>query len=89
MDIAEWCAEFHLKDSSIIFDPFVGVKDTLPFTNKTYIGYDISQKAIDNALEKFNVTNILANSLTEEIPEHDGLLTCPPYWNLKNMKMRN
>ena len=27
--------------------------------------------------------NIHANSLYDEIPKHDGLLTCPPYWNLE------
>ena len=85
-DIAEWCAEFHLRDNQIIFDPFAGWGErhnAIKKANKKYIGYDISQKAIDNAKEKFGVVNILANSLSEEIPHHDGLLTCPPYWNLE------
>lgn len=85
-DIAEWCAEYHLRDNQIIFDPFAGWGErhnAIKNANKTYIGYDISQKAIVNAKEKYGVDNILANSLTEEIPSHDGLLTCPPYWNLE------
>jgi|TARA_B110000967_G_C18705386_1_gene469954 DNA modification methylase len=85
-DIAEWCAEYHLRDNQIIFDPFAGWGErhnAIKNANKTYIGYDISPKAIDNAKEKFDVDNILANSLTEEIPTHDGLITCPPYWNLE------
>ena len=85
-DIAEWCAEYHLRVCQIIFDPFAGWGErhcAIKSANKTYIGYDISEKAIKNAQEKFNVTNILANSLTAEIPTHDGLLTCPPYWNLE------
>jgi DNA modification methylase len=86
LDVAEWCAEYHLRDTSIIFDPFAGWGErhnAIKKSNKTYIGYDISEKAIQNAKEKYNVYNFLANSLIDEIPEHDGLLTCPPYWNLE------
>ena len=54
-----------------------------------YLGYDISQKAIDYAKENFGVINILADTSTEEIPEHDGLLTCPPYWNLEKYDAKN
>ena len=68
-DIAEWCAEYHLRDCQIIFDPFAGWGErhcAIKSANKTYIGYDISEKAIKNAQEKFNVTNILANNLNHE-----------------------
>ena len=36
-----------------------------------------------HAKEHFDAINILGDSRIEEIPEHDGLLTCPPYWNLE------
>ncbi len=86
IDVGEWCAEYFLRDSNVVFDPFAGWGErnkTITDSGKCYIGYDISQKAIDYAKEKFGVNNILADSRTADIPEHDGLLTCPPYWNLE------
>ena len=41
------------------------------------------KKPIENAKKLYGVDNTLANSLVDEIPVHDGLLTCPPYWNLE------
>lgn len=85
-DIAEWCAEYFLKNKHNIFDPFAGWGErhaAIKKAGKNYTGYDISLKAIQYAYEHFNVQNTLANSLTEKIPIHDGLLTCPPYWNLE------
>ena len=85
-DVAEWCAEYFLKQKNNIFDPFAGWGErhsAIKKAGKNYTGYDISLHAIQHAYEKYGVQNILANSLTEEIPVHDGLLTCPPYWNLE------
>lgn len=92
LDVAEWCAEYHLRDASIVFDPFAGWGErhsAIHKANKTYIGYDISKKAIEHAKEKYNVDNFLANSLIDDIPYHDGLLTCPPYWNLEKYNNEN
>ena len=92
IDVGEWCAEYFLRDSNIIFDPFAGWGErnkTITESGKCYIGYDISQKAIDYAKEKFGVNNILADSRKEEIPFHDGLLTCPPYWNIEKYESSN
>ena len=92
IDVGEWCAEYFLRDSNIIFDPFAGWGErnkTIIESGKCYIGYDISQKAIDYAKEKFGVNNILADSRKEEIPFHDGLLTCPPYWNIEKYESSN
>ena len=36
-----------------------------------------------------SVINIKDNSKTAEIPDHDGLLTCPPYWNLEKYDDEN
>ena len=85
-DVAEWCAEYFLKQKNNIFDPFAGWGErhsAIKKAGKNYTGYDISLHAIQHAYEKYGVQNTLANSLTEEIPVHDGLLTCPPYWNLE------
>ena len=85
-DVAEWCTKYFLRDSSVVFDPFAGWGERNRAVNdagKLYIGYDISEKAIKHAKEHFDAINILGDSRIEEIPEHDGLLTCPPYWNLE------
>ena len=43
----------------------------------------ISDDAIEKAKKTFGVDNILADSSTADIPKFDGLITCPPYWNLE------
>jgi len=85
-EIATLCCEFFLRDATTIFDPFAGwgerhkaAKDS----GKNYIGYDISQVAIDKAFVDYGVKNILADSRKVDPPVFDGLLTCPPYWNLE------
>ena len=86
MEIGTLSAEFFLRDAATVFDPFAGwgerhrcCKDV----SRNYIGYDKSPAAIKYAKDTFNVDNILADSLVENIPPHSGLLTCPPYWNLE------
>jgi DNA modification methylase len=86
IDVAELCSEYFLRDSKTVFDPFAGWGErhkVVKESNKVYFGYDISEKAIEYAKEKFDVINTLGDSRKDEIPEHDGLLTCPPYWNLE------
>lgn len=90
--IAEWCCDYFLRNANTVFDPFAGWGErhfACKNANKTYIGYDISQQAVDFAKEKYNVSNILADSSIEEIPPHNGLLTCPPYWNLEKYDSKN
>ena len=85
-DVAEWCAEYFLRDAKVVFDPFAGWGErhkAVSNAGKKYTGFDISQKAIDYAKKNFGVVNIKADSRTATIPPHDGLLTCPPYWNLE------
>ena len=86
MEIGTLSAEFFLRDAATVFDPFAGWGERhlcCDKADKIYIGYDKSPDAIKYAKEKFNVDNILADSLVENIPPHSGLLTCPPYWNLE------
>ncbi len=85
-DVAEWCSEYYLRDATFVFDPFAGWGErhyAIKKSGKLYYGYDISEKAIKYAKEKFEVDNILGDSRKDDIPTHDGLLTCPPYWNLE------
>lgn len=85
-EISTLCYEFFLKGSELIFDPFAGWGErhakALEFGFK-YHGVDSSEVAIKNAKELHGVENHLGNSLKSHIPEFDGLLTCPPYWNLE------
>ena len=91
-DVAEWCAKYFLRDANMVFDPFAGWGErhkAISDAGKFYIGYDISEKAIKYAKDQFDVINIKDNSKTAEIPDHDGMLTCPPYWNLEKYDDEN
>jgi DNA modification methylase len=85
-EIAETCAALFLRDSSRVADPFAGWGErgaAMKRHGKSYYGFDLSPDAITNAEEKYGVKNTLADSRSVEVPRHDGLLTCPPYWNLE------
>tara|TARA_Y100000389_G_scaffold178606_1_gene191915 strand:- start:350 stop:1084 length:735 start_codon:yes stop_codon:yes gene_type:complete len=91
-DVAEWCSNYFLRDATFVFDPFAGWGERNKAVNdagKIYVGYDISEKAIEYAKTHFNAVNILADSRIDEIPHHNGLLTCPPYWNLEKYHSEN
>jgi DNA modification methylase len=84
-EIASLCFEFFMRDSTTVFDPFAGWGErgaAAAAHGRNYVGFDLSPSAIEKAKEK-GVFNTLADSLTDEIPLHDGLVTCPPYWNLE------
>lgn len=86
MEVGTLCAEFYCRDSYLIFDPFAGWGERhrcCEDASRNYVGFDKSPDAIDYAFKTFGVSNTLADSLTEEIPQHNGLITCPPYWNLE------
>ena len=81
------CFELYLRDCQSVFDPFAGWGERGYYANqygKQYTGFDINPNAISYALETFNVSNTLADSSVYVIPAFDGLLTCPPYWNLES-----
>lgn len=85
-EISTLCYEFYLKDKSTIFDPFAGWGERAFYAkkyNKIYTGYDISDVAIKKAYDDYGVTNLLMDSYVADIKPFDGLLTCPPYWNLE------
>ena len=86
MDVADYIVSFYLRDAKTIFDPFAGWGErglACKSHDKAYIGFDTSKTAINHALETFGVCNIFNNSLKSYIPSHDGLITCPPYWNVE------
>lgn len=91
-EVAETCAALFLRDSKFTVDPFAGWGErgaAMQRHGRKYEGYDLSPEAILNAKEKYEVTNILADSRTVDVPEHDGLFTCPPYWNLEKYAGQN
>jgi DNA modification methylase len=85
-EIADLCYEFYLRDAERVFDPFAGWGERHSKAiewGKAYTGVDISPVAITSALNDYGVDNILADALDYDIQEFDGLITCPPYWNLE------
>ena len=84
-EIASLCFDFFMRDATHVFDPFAGWGERGEYAaayDRKYTGYDLSPDAIESARTK-GVENILADSRTSEIPAHDGLVTCPPYWDLE------
>lgn len=84
-EVASLCFEFFMRDASQVFDPFAGWGERGAAAlahGRKYIGFDLSPVAIAEA-ERKGVKNTLADSRTATIPPHDGLVTCPPYWNLE------
>jgi DNA modification methylase len=85
-EIAETCAQLFLRDCNLVVDPFAGWGergDAMQRNGLKYVGYDLSSEAIKSAKERYGVENIQADSRLVDVPEHDGLITCPPYWNLE------
>ena len=85
-EAAELCASLYFRNAQTIVDPFAGWGERGEAClrhGKTYHGFDLSNEAIRFAKETYGVTNTLADSKAVDVPKHDGLLTCPPYWDLE------
>jgi DNA modification methylase len=85
-EIARLCYELYLRDKTAIFDPFAGWGERGFYAKQygmNYTGFDINPVAIEYARNTFGVINTLADSASDDPPEFDGLITCPPYWNLE------
>lgn len=85
-EIVTLCYEFYLRDAQAIFDPFSGWgerADGARRHGKKYAGYDTSAEACGKAMADYGVENSCLDSRFADIPVFDGLLTCPPYWNLE------
>jgi len=85
-EVAELSVSLYLSDCKLILDPFAGWGERHEAAKRngvSYIGFDTSPEGVIHAEETYGVINLIADSRTVEVPEHDGLLTCPPYWNLE------
>ena len=86
-EVSDLCYQFFLRDSVKIVDPFAGWGERHSKAvewGKEYTGFDISDQAIAKARDEFGVDNIKGDSRIVDIPAgFDGLITCPPYWNLE------
>jgi len=85
-EVGAICFQLYLSDKCNIFDPFAGWGERAADARehwKSYTGFDINPLAIARAKEVFGVENTLADSRINPIPNFDGLITCPPYWNLE------
>jgi hypothetical protein len=85
-EVGDLSYALYLRKSSLVFDPFAGWGERgalAKIHDKKYCGYDISAEAIGQASHRYQVNNTLADSRCADIPVFDGLLTCPPYWNLE------
>lgn len=85
-EVARVCYELYLRDCERIFDPFAGWGERHLYAReygKEYTGFEINPLAIQHAADHFAVINDLANSECDPFPTFDGLITCPPYWNLE------
>ncbi|MCP5016238.1 MAG: hypothetical protein GY938_13345 [Ketobacter sp.] len=86
-EVARVCYELYLRNCEHIFDPFAGWGERHSYAKeygKEYVGFDINPLAIQHAKDYFGVDNRLADSSEVTPPEFDGLITCPPYWNLES-----
>lgn len=75
-----------LRDCKQVVDPFGGWGERHHFAKENgipYIGFDLNPEAIKYAKDEYGVENTLADSMEVDLPQFDGLLTCPPYWNLE------
>ncbi len=86
LEASDLCFQLYLRDCQSVFDPFAGWGERHAAAQEhgiAYTGFDCNPLAIELAASRHEVNNQLANSETAEIPFHDGLITCPPYWNLE------
>ncbi len=85
-EVGDLCLQLFLREATHIFDPFAGwgERGSLARTyGKRYTGVDVNPEAIAFARERYQVENTAIDALNFHPPCFDGLLTCPPYWNLE------
>lgn len=83
------CWDLFLRDASTVFDPFAGWGErgaAAKARGVNYIGFDVNPGSVTVAASRgVNVTQ--CDSRTAHIPMFDGLITCPPYWNLESYSL--
>lgn len=84
-EVVDLAYSLFLRDCTTIFDPFAGWGERgegAKKYGKRYLAVDTSPDAVAmNDLR--GVTIRQADAQTCPVPAHDGLFTCPPYWNLE------
>lgn len=85
-EVAALCFELYLRNCTTVFDPFAGWGERAAAAKyywMDYVGIDINPVAVQKAREVYGAQHILADARTYDPPAFDGLITCPPYWNLE------
>ena len=85
-EVASLCFDLYLRGRRLCLDPFAGWGERGSAARERgfgYAGFDISQESVESARKEYGIENTIADSRTADFPEHDCLLTCPPYWNLE------
>jgi hypothetical protein len=85
-EVADLCYQYFLRDATHVVDPFAGWGERGSKArewNTPYTGYDISEDAITTAQRDHGVDNVQGDIRSADLPPFDGMLTCPPYWNLE------
>lgn len=86
LNVAKMIGEVYLRDSRKVVDPFAGWGErhkALQQLEIPYVGFDISTEAREYARREYGVYNIAGDSRRVFVPKHDGMITCPPYWNIE------
>lgn len=85
-NVATMISEVYLRDSRKVVDPFAGWGERHVALQKLgipYVGFDISSEAREYARRTYGVHNHAGDARRVFVPNHDGLITCPPYWNIE------
>lgn len=84
--VGDLCFQLFLREATQLFDPFAGWGERASLARTygvPYVGVDCNPDALLFARERYGVENTLGDSRTFDPPCFDGLITCPPYWNLE------
>lgn len=87
--VGDLCFQLYLRDAQLIFDPFAGWGERGSLARsygKDYCGVDCSSEAIAFAADRYQVSNAQSDARAYPPPRFDGLITCPPYWNLEKYR---
>jgi len=86
LNVVNHIGELYLKDCRQVVDPFSGWGERhagLAKLGIPYYGFDLSKVANEYARKVLGVYNHYGDSRKVFVPRHDGLITCPPYYNVE------
>ena len=87
-ELAKFILKYYARESKTVYDPYAGWGErgnAAKILKFDYIGYDISQVAIDYAEKTYGIKNRLGDSRNTDLESNsmDFSYTCPPYWDLE------